>query len=36
MNNNVIVPDEWPRHKKIKFIGITLIIIIVVLLISVN
>ena len=35
MNNNVIVPDEWPRHKKIKFIGITLIIIVLILVISI-
>jgi hypothetical protein len=35
MNNNVIVPDEWPRHKKIKFLGITLIIIVLILVISI-
>jgi len=33
MNNNVIVPDEWPRHKKIKFLGITLVAIILILVI---
>jgi len=35
MNNNVIVPDEWPRHKKIKFLGITLVAIILILVISI-
>jgi hypothetical protein len=36
MNNNVIVPDEWPRHKKIKFLGITVLFVVILLLISVN
>jgi len=35
MNNNVIVPDEWPRHKKIKFLGIILITIVLILIISI-
>jgi len=35
MNNNVIVPDEWPKHKKIKFLGITLIAIVLILVISI-
>ena len=35
MNNNVIVPDEWPRNKKIKFLGITLVAIILILVISI-
>ena len=34
--NNVIVPDEWPRKKKIKFISAILITMIVILVISVN
>jgi hypothetical protein len=33
--NEVKVPDEWPRHKKIKFLGITLVAIILILVISI-
>ncbi len=34
--NNVIVPQEWPRRKKVRSIVITVLFIIVLLLISVN
>lgn len=34
--NNVKVPDEWPRNKKIKFISVILITMIAILVISVN
>jgi hypothetical protein len=35
MNNNVIVPDEWPIHKKVKFLSVILVSIILILVISI-
>ena len=34
--NQVIVPEEWPRKKKVRSIAIAVLFIIVVLIISVN
>lgn len=34
--NQVIVPEEWPRKKKVRSIVATVLFIVVVLLISVN
>jgi preprotein translocase subunit SecE len=34
--NNVIVPQEWPRRKKVRSIAITVLFVVIVLLISVN
>jgi hypothetical protein len=33
MNNNVIVPEEWPKDKKIKIISASLISVFIVLLV---
>jgi hypothetical protein len=33
MSNNVIVPDEWPKHKKIKFLRTALIVVVLILVI---
>jgi preprotein translocase subunit SecE len=34
--NNVVVPQEWPRRKKVKSIAIAVLFVVIVLLILVN